>query len=559
MNAGGQPRQSSLPGLPVSVVATRAGQRAPWRHGTERDAAHLQWQVRTEDPELVRRNRVHLVRFDSELGAGQVLSAAAFSSDRAIKRALCLDALDPLSKAGALGGKSLTVQAYRFDWVLRWRLFIGVGSFRELTRLDLGGFIARLASGGVEALVSCQDPFAMGEDIPVRAAEARRTGRDDGPADRAGKLAAGTLRDYFALWDWLWRASEAGVLQGDRLAFDPSEGGGMGGRAERLGRTKGRTATLTPPQFLRVLRAAAAWVLPRSVGVVGGIPCAPTTEVEALRLMAACAILVGAFAARRGGEVGSLRQGCASVGSEGPWLAIYIEKTDQDVRRVPAHGLIGAAVRALEELSAPARAVSGEPWLFQALVEDRLVAFDPGRDLAAFGVAAGLHEGEHALAVPLASHQLRRAFAMVFYHFFQLGSLEALTEMLRHRDGAATRIYISEAEDGAALSATDAHRVRVARSMAMLDDDTSAWLASELARLEGMARRGLPLDRARCEDAALELLQRWRLARGGTPDGEVAPSASPRVRLGAQSRPPGTRAGRLLDEVRAYAGRVVSA
>lgn len=174
--------------------------------------------------------------------------------------------------------------------------------------------------------------------------------------------------------------------------------------------------------------------------------------------MAASFILVGGLAARRAGELDSLQTGCAYQDPFGEWwLSSYIEKTIKDVEQLPIPAAVGHAVKLLEELSASGRARTSEPWLRNI---DRPNA-ELGQHSERFGFnlnwgilindfadVATIKGGKKDANWRFGAHQLRRAFAIYYYHGNRYSNLDALSRFLRHFDPEVTRIYITEAVGG---------------------------------------------------------------------------------------------------------------
>ena len=180
---------------------------------------------------------------------------------------------------------------------------------------------------------------------------------------------------------------------------------------------------------------------------------------EAVRfLIAACFILVGGLSARRIGELDSLQAGCVTPDPFGqPWLSSYIEKTIRDIDKIPIPAMVGVAVEILENLSASGRKRTGEPWLanidrpnaeygrYNERVGYNLHWSPLINDFAKF---SGLCETKSGIKWRYSGHQLRRAFAIYYYHGNRFSNLDALSRFLRHFDPEVTRHYIVEASGG---------------------------------------------------------------------------------------------------------------
>ncbi len=403
--------------------------------------------------------------------------------------------------------------------------------------------------------------------------------------------AASMLEGYLAVWRSLREASLRGLVPHDPLLFDPFGDRSPGWLAHRLGKPDARTQTLTPPQLFRLMEAATRWVLEHGPALVKAVAgCAdrglrergcpandpPSSsgaersseslemrlDVAVRHLMSACAVLIGSLAARRGGEVRSVKAGCASEPRPGVFeLSIYIEKTIRDNDCVAVPALVIEVIRTLEALTLPTRVASGEDWLFRVALPGtgRIIELDLTADLPAFASECGIDVGSGGMVKSLASHQLRRGFSVFFYRGFRLGSLEALNRQLRHTDLSSTRIYVSEAEAGGMISLQDACEARHAIALETIGQKDRAWLFAAKARLLRRRAAGRPFDEALCEELAHALLQAW--PNGGNTHTARPVSEDPRfmgegaaagIRIGSQARRPAADDVRLIDLVRAY-------
>ena len=595
-----------MPTLPDAVIATRGDVSGSWRTGDERRASDVHWRIRTNPAGALRTGDTATVRFDAVVAPGLRLNDPALADDRRTKSELCLDALSPESRAGRLSARTLAQRLQSFDELLRWRRRAMIPSFSALGPRDLRDFLDQTrrpkqpcrhdaSSFGTSKAPPDTGSVAASEALGGTSAVRFQTeGSIEGsaantpaPRKECDPVSQQTIIARLAVWSWLRRASVAGVLGADRLEFDPCPDGTASRLASAFGTQGRRTPTLSPEQFLRLLGAGSAWIgreapavlelmsddprddacdagddarrAPRAGDEEGAADSSFATRVR--HLMAACAVVIGGFAARRAGEVGSLKAGCISRARDGAYVAIYIEKTDKAVRRIPVPEDVVRAVETLEVLSADYRRHTGEPWIFNALLpgSERPLAFRNDVDLPAFALASGLYSGPHALTSPLASHQLRRGWSIAFYNSFRLGSLPALQRMLRHTEDASTRVYVSEATAGGTLRLEDDLRARFQAAMNAIPPGRQAELAVELDRLEILAASGAPLDRARCEDAALLLLQAWRRDR---PCSERAAAdamqaaerrAIASIRLGSQVATRPLSATSLLERAREHA------
>lgn len=169
-------------------------------------------------------------------------------------------------------------------------------------------------------------------------------------------------------------------------------------------------------------------------------------------LPTACAIIIATFSARRKEEIESLQVGCIERDDEQePWLVTWIEKTLQDIDRIPIPESVVRAVEVLDQLGEHARLASGGKWLFlfRSPVWNDPVYYRLDEGLKHFASVVGVPPLEDGSFWEFTPHQFRRFFAIVYYHRFRYASLTALTAFLKHYNPEVTRRYITEAAKGA--------------------------------------------------------------------------------------------------------------
>ena len=177
-------------------------------------------------------------------------------------------------------------------------------------------------------------------------------------------------------------------------------------------------------------------------------------------LMAACAIVIAAFTARRRDEVRGIRGGEPTDEDKAPraifrdkqgepWLWCWIEKTYRTWDRVPIPEVVVKAVEVLEALTADTRKKSKSRNLFelQWLDSERIHKIDVMKyinDFADFVEVPPLEDGTKWIFKP---HQFRRFFSLLFFYRFnhgKHGKLEVLSHHLRHRCLEMTKRYVEE-------------------------------------------------------------------------------------------------------------------
>lgn len=180
-------------------------------------------------------------------------------------------------------------------------------------------------------------------------------------------------------------------------------------------------------------------------------------------LPAAAAIVIAAFSARRREEIESLRAGCVVRGEDGEaWLQTWINKVRRGADLIPISEAVVQTTALLERLSAPCRERHQTPWLFvlpELLALDRKVAFAIHPKMKLFAKFVGVPPLPDGTEWNFTPHQMRRFFAMVYYHRFRFPSLTALSDFLRHHDPDVTRRYITEAAGGGFLRMSEERRV----------------------------------------------------------------------------------------------------
>ncbi len=128
-------------------------------------------------------------------------------------------------------------------------------------------------------------------------------------------------------------------------------------------------------------------------------------------------------------------------------------------------------MRTLEVLSEPARKQTGEPWIgrvYRPGVDpagyggpEAMLSTDLGARLTLFAEMLEICGSEGEGCWSFAPSQLRRAFAVYYYHGNRFSTLDALSRFLRHFDPEVTRLYIADALPGALLRLHDVMEARV--------------------------------------------------------------------------------------------------
>ncbi|MEX3962803.1 hypothetical protein AB4Y42_11385 [Paraburkholderia sp. EG286B] len=165
-------------------------------------------------------------------------------------------------------------------------------------------------------------------------------------------------------------------------------------------------------------------------------------------LPAACYTCIGTLSGRRDIEIRSLRQGaCSGTEETGYWLESYIGKNFQDTQRTPCSKLIVDAVAVLEMYAQ----IGTEDCEHGDLLFDMPQYGNPEKS-ARFNSSEALQDfadfvGASSLGVPtgerwpIARHQLRKLFAVLYVWRYDAGDLDALSYHLRHLNLQVTIRY----------------------------------------------------------------------------------------------------------------------
>lgn len=584
--------------LPGAVLATRESSGSPWRTGAERDPADPIWRLRTGDPATRRRGHSATTRFDAPIAVGATLADPAFCGAAAVRRALCVGALQHGFGGGTLAALGTAALLLHLDWLIRWCADRGVHRFSLLRPVDLRDFASGLRAGAVLGVVDLDARLAALPDAelagvlgdvgdPLRVADAaalarllgvttaslrgapailpralaRRLGQGD-PAEADphdggdASVSLHTTAAHLEVWSRLRHATERGWIV-DGLGFMPF-GPHHSARAvvSRLGGVAGRTPTLRPDVFLGLLSAAARVVLLQGPAVIASVGCAAgggdvdrtAVERDVRHLVAAVAVLVGGISGRRGGEVAGIRRGALLEGPCGPELTTPIGKSGGAVDRVPVPALVAVGVRAVESLALSERDAA-ECWLLRIVLPwGRVIEINPAGDLASFAAAEGLGVD----AGRLASHQLRRGMSLLWEYGYRAGTPAGLARALRHAVVAAGVTYVTEAEPGRVAALRDDMAAATRVSVSAIGPGRRARLLCLRERLRDPDHPlGQPPGADRYGGHPLSLLEAW--ASGLDASARCGPAPLPlEVRIGSQAVVAGDGAP-LLPAVRAHA------
>ncbi|WP_029616601.1 site-specific integrase [Pseudorhizobium marinum] len=324
-------------------------------------------------------------------------------------------------------------------------------------------------------------------------------------------------------WMKLYRLAVEGVLNSGVLTFNAFEKRTPTQVVRSLQlRQAQRTSTLEPEDFVGLLKEASKWVFEygdyiceaveaRRAHTSGPIkahgkrfvaridplrpegapklhygwtmPEVPGSEAEgrislgsAVKLLlASCAIIIGCFSARRGGEIQMLRSNCITQVGAHYYLKVYIEKTLQGIDKIPVPKMVSAAVEMLHRLSQGSGYDQAYAPLFNFLKLTSRVSFEFTQNMKDFVEYTGLRPANPEAEWDLASHQLRRGFAIYYYYGFEWMDLDSLAYMLRHFDPEMTRVYVTEAIAGEVARLEDELRARSSVAKEKYSKELKAW------------------------------------------------------------------------------------
>ena len=268
---------------------------------------------------------------------------------------------------------------------------------------------------------------------------------------------------------WAWRDDF-----GDNIETAGLDAYGLTRRARLRGAKPGHYATIPPEIAFPYLRGALRWVVVFAPIFIEGqqrgwdlertrkhlaragldieltrrtmrLTPDQVTPDRFLRLTAAaCLAVIAGLSARRVGEIMDLGAQCTFVDMDGHhWIRIYIEKTLRTYEQMPIPAAVHHAIQCLEEISAEARAETGDDslWQYRSRHNGRFVRLRPKEDLNNLSRFLGQDLDKRWKFHP---HQLRRFFAMVYFWRYEPGHVAALAHHLRHFELEMTRQYVTD-------------------------------------------------------------------------------------------------------------------
>lgn len=417
-----------------------------------------------------------------------------------------------------------------------------------------------------------------------------------------------SLKSYLEAMELMYRVLSLPESH-DPMHLHPFESTSVEALLEAYGSPVERTPTLLPEEMLRVMTEASRWVVTSGDYIADGLdefkrahaagtkarfdalanqcpkgapllnlnwahPTRPVVAGElaldtAVRfLLAACAILIASFAARRSVGVESAHYDCLIQHENGLIeMALYIGKTRQDHVNIPVPEIIRKVVRVLERLSAHIRRATGRQWLFEVAFDDK----NPNR-LISLAFNTTIREFlDYSIPPPngqdnwsVAMHQLRRGYGIWYYYGLEGASGEALTLMYAHNDPRMTRIYVTLELPGQIneLRRELESKRRVAAENRTVEEND--WIEKLQERLSYLNDHAKSFDDVRCEFFVQKMIAIWRGAESVIGQGGkalfadlqgIVEKATATIRIGSAANDPSAIYTLLVDKFGAYASK----
>ena len=454
--------------LPAIILSTRASAAAPWAVGPDRDALHPHWLVQSKDQ--YGRPVAALIDHDVVVGVGGVtLDGEGMEADALTRRLVTLAALNGTT-SNRFDTRSLLSLLRSFDWHTRWRLSLGVACNADLGRHHFDEHlrilreavtvahvvpIMRRIADLITSMAAETSTAVDGEPLDQGKFDssqlARRLGitrhsltkeaslmtaincglgggvcvdPEDGRTKPAKTLSVRRVKNLVLPWRVLADMSQRGLLPHDPLCFSPFDAAedSIHKVSERNG-TGGSVLAIAPPYFLKLVNAAALWVLdyapvllsalssmenhpslranrrvnsvsaaanrialsrsldgslpvgmprlllswPEATGGTRYVSDGRMPMSRAIRhLMTACMVIVASLGARSITDVLQLRVGCIARDASGEYLlALHLADDIRDLDAMPVPWIVAQAINVLGELTAGTRAATGDDRLFR--------------------------------------------------------------------------------------------------------------------------------------------------------------------------------------------------
>ena len=339
---------------------------------------------------------------------------------------------------------------------------------------------------------------------------------------------------------WAWRDDFGSNIENTRL-----DAYGISKKARLRGAKPGHYATIPPEIAFPYLRGALQWVvnfapiflegqqrqwdlektrkrlakIGLDINLTRRTSRMTPDQVDSDRFLrltaAACFVVIAGLSARRIGEIMDLGAHCTFVDMDSHhWIRIYIEKTLRTVDQMPIPTAVHLAIECLEEISAEARAETGDDslWQYRSEHNGRFIRLRPSEELNNLSRFVGQDIHKRWRFHP---HQFRRFFAMVYFWRYEPGDVAALAHHLRHFELEMTRQYVTD--DGFSRIWQDVAEERQRDVLASVVDG-SRWvggpggeqLKARIEKLKRNYRRDVQVVAAeRIIEKLLRLAKKW--------------------------------------------------
>lgn len=579
--------------LPDTVVATKASPDGPECRGADRSIHHSHWAVSNDFGR--HRSRLFWFNFDTVVDAqGVRLTAPHLRSDYIVKKIIVLVGLGAGNEP-AISRRVVDINGQFYDRFVRSRLSLGLANNELIKKQHFEQYCDSLSGGDLldtipiyerlntvfseiqagiidfnnfhkpaeknkkqifnwelladllgvtKQSISTSSPFvvelcdrisSLGHMLSEKLVESLI--RDDYGKKR-DEYSESMVTKFMLFWKMLHKLSASGLLPRGGLTFNPFEKLSVKQTVLRIKRRpKGRTPTLAPEDFVRLLQTACKWAFEYGDYILEAAesrrayadrnwykrakdfseyfdkirpPGAPKLHhgwtisktdlvlkserlqlVDAVKhLLTSCAIIIGCFSARRGGEISMLLSDCITqVGSQYQ-LQVYIEKTLQRIDKVPVPKMVAAAVDVLKRATGQLDGSNPPGSLFHVLKQDQAVFFEFTACLKAFAIYNEMPPPAGESEWTFTSHQLRRGAAIYFYYGNDWRDFNNVAHLLRHFDPEMSRIYLTEAVAGAIIDLEDELRARSRVAKIKNKKALKAWVVQvqeQLANLRALS------------------------------------------------------------------------
>jgi hypothetical protein len=143
--------------IPANIIATSdelgLAKNVRWFNGADRDLAHVQWHIRTANPEKLRKADQY-VSFNAALDFrhGWTGGVTTFQ-DALTMRVVCVELLKGNGTAKPVAAAQIVKIAGSLEWLIRWRNAVGIHSIRDLTEQHYRQFVTDASTTDITDLI----------------------------------------------------------------------------------------------------------------------------------------------------------------------------------------------------------------------------------------------------------------------------------------------------------------------------------------------------------------------------------------------------------------------